>query len=100
MEESSANGYLSYDAVKDDLRQWITSEPLAGRPEVVIDDNTELLASGYIDSLDMMRLVAFIEQRFDVPLPEEQLISSHFRTVTTLADLVVSQQDLARSVAG
>jgi len=100
MEQRSANGYLSYDAVKDDLRQWIQSEPLADRPEVLIDDNTELLASGYIDSLDMMRLVAFIEQRFDIPLPEEHLISSHFRTVTTLADLVVSQQDLARSVTG
>jgi acyl carrier protein len=100
MEQSSADEYLSYDAIKEGIREWIKSEPLAERPEVVIDDNTELLSSGYIDSLDMMRLVAFIEQRFDVPLPEEQLISSHFRTVTTLADLVVSQQDLARSVAG
>ena len=79
---------------------WIKSEPLSDRPEVVIDDDTELLASGYIDSLDMMRLVAFIEERFAVQLPEEQLISNHFRSVTTLAKLVMTHLDFAESVAG
>lgn len=99
MEQSSTNEYATYDAVKEGILQWIKSEPLAERPEVVIDDQTELLASGYIDSLDMMRLVAFIEERFAVQLPEEQLISSHFRSVTTLAELVMTHLDFAESVA-
>jgi acyl carrier protein len=71
-----------------DLRRWVTEEALSGRPDVALDDNTELLKTGYLDSLLMLRLVAFMESRFGVEVPDEEVLPAHFRNVGAMAALV------------
>ena len=70
------------------LRQWVAEEALAGRPDVALDDNTELLKSGYLDSLLMLRLVAYMEERFGVEVPDEEVLPAHFRNVAAMTALV------------
>lgn len=49
-----------------------------------IDAHENLLADGMIDSLGMMRLVAFIETQYDVKIPPQDFTIENFRTVALI----------------
>lgn len=68
------------------LTQFITQE-LLDEPdgaELAPDDN--LLLSGLIDSLGVMRLVNFIEETFQVEVQPEDVTIENFRTINVIAD--------------
>ena len=64
--------------MKDVVRQFITAELLNGRADVELKDADNLLLSGLIDSLGMMRLVAFIEEDLQIPVPPEDVTIENF----------------------
>lgn len=74
--------------IAHELRTWIAEEALTARPDVVLEDNTELLKNGYLDSLLLLRLVAHIEERFGVDVPDEQVLPAHFRNITVMTALI------------
>ena len=61
------------------------SEELLDLDEPVSADES-LLAEGMVDSLGMMRLVAFIEQEFSYKVPAGDLTIQNFRTIGVLSD--------------
>jgi 2-hydroxymuconate-semialdehyde hydrolase len=74
--------------VSNDLRAWISEEALSARPDITLEDSTELLKSGYLDSLLLLRLVAHIEDRFGVEVPDDQVLPAHFRTIAAMTALI------------
>ena len=64
------------------LQRYIRDELLNGRMTVEVDD--DLLSDEIIDSLGMMRLIAFIEETFNVTVPLEDITIQHFRTIETI----------------
>jgi len=75
-------------SVHQTLRAWIASELLADRPDVKVEDDTELLRSGFIDSLDIIRLVSFVHERFGIALSGVDVIPSNLRSVNVIAELI------------
>jgi len=57
-----------------------------------IDLDSDLLESGYVDSLLVMELVAFIKEQFEVTLGASDLAPRHFRSVARLTELVTSRR--------
>lgn len=53
-----------------------------------VADDQELLESGLLDSLSVMRLIAQIEADFNIALPLMDLSIENLSTVTALAGLV------------
>ena len=53
-----------------------------------IDPNEHYLDAGRIDSFDVIDLVAFVEQRFDLRLQAEDFQGSAFHTLHGLAGLL------------
>jgi acyl carrier protein len=47
-----------------------------------------LIDSGVLDSVALMRLVAFLEETFDIVLEPDQIVPEHFATVERVAALV------------
>jgi acyl carrier protein len=76
------------DSINASLRSWIRKELLVDRPDINLDDETELLRSGLIDSLDIMRLVLFMEEEFGITIPEDEVLPAGFRKVSTIAEVV------------
>ncbi len=74
--------------VANTLRHFIATELMYAEDENALGLDEPLLGSGIVDSLGIMRLVSFIEERFGVTVPEEDLIPEHFQTVQHLAALV------------
>lgn len=65
------------------LGRYVSDELLDGRHEV--DSGQRLLAEGLVDSLGMMRLVAFIGDTFGVDVPAEDVVIDNFATIERMA---------------
>lgn len=72
------------------LAEYIETEIAYDRELPIRPD--EPLLEGMIDSISMLRLVLFIEERFGVRVADDELVPEVFETVRTLAEFVESKQ--------
>ena len=56
-----------------------------------MEADDDLLVGEIIDSLGMMRLVAFIEETFKIKVPLEDITIQHFRTVEAIDDYLTGK---------
>lgn len=74
--------------VEEQLMQYIVEQRLDGDASGV-DGSTPLLAWGLLDSLSVVDLLAFIEDRFSVAVPPELVTASNLETLQAISKLVV-----------
>ena len=55
---------------------------------IKLTEDTPLIEDGYITSLQAVDLVLFLEQRFQIEIPPEQVTEEEFKNLRTLTDLV------------
>ena len=70
------------------LKQFITDELVSDFNPSDLDENKSLLESGIIDSLGIMKLVAFIQERFQLEVSDEELIPENFETSSALTKFI------------
>ena len=56
-----------------------------------LDDDTHLFDYGYIDSLDSLVLLTFLEQKFKVAVSPDDLVDNSLNTVNEITDFVFSR---------
>src|SRR5262245_50980098 len=61
-------------------------------PDHELQDEEDIFASGYVNSLFAMQLVLFIEQEFHVAIEDVDMDMENFRTVGAIARLVERKQ--------
>lgn len=67
------------------LIEYLTQE-LATSPKMLpILRDTQLLESRILDSLSVLKLVLYIEKRFGVVVPPEELVPENFETVASIS---------------
>lgn len=77
-----------------EINDYISSE-LIDRPELLpIENATSLLASEILDSLSVLKLVLFLEERFGVVVAPEDLVPENFDTVDALCSYLRAQQSV------
>ena len=67
--------------MRETIRRFIEVELLAGQP---VEDDEDLLIGGSVDSLGVMRLVAFIEATFGLRVPAGDVRLPNFATVDAI----------------
>jgi acyl carrier protein len=78
--------------INGDLRQFILKKfPLARKQQV--KDSDDLLEGGMLDSQGVLEVVTFIEERFMITIPDEDLIPEHFQTIDRIGAYVHSRAD-------
>ncbi len=70
------------------LREYLTQELLYDRDLATLGDDDLLLGPGLLDSVAVLRLVAWIEEEFGVPVLSDEVVPENLETVRRLADLV------------
>lgn len=55
-----------------------------------VTDETPLLEQGLLDSLALMRLIAFLERRYGLELPEEEITPENFGTLASIRALIAT----------
>jgi acyl carrier protein len=66
------------------LLKFVNEDLLAGSHEKVTPD-TALFDEGRIDSLKILRLIAFLELRSGKKIPDELIVMDRFRTIEMIA---------------
>ncbi len=52
------------------------------------DDDESLLQRGVIDSVNILQLLAFLEEKFLIKVKDEELIPENFETINTITSLI------------
>ncbi len=70
--------------MQERIKTFIENELLVGMDDVQVGYDDDLLLSGLVNSLGVMRLVAFIQEDFGVAVPVEDVTIEHFMTINAL----------------
>jgi acyl carrier protein len=68
------------------LREWMATE-LKGKVRDLAESDS-LLEHGVLDSMAIVKLIAFLEERFGVTLTDEEFDPENFETLTAIDALV------------
>jgi acyl carrier protein len=83
--ESHSRTFLSVSQFEIALVDFINRELLFGSKQT-IDLDSPLFEDGIIDSLKILHLLAFIESAIGRPIPDQEIVMKHFRTVHVIAE--------------
>jgi acyl carrier protein len=70
------------------IKQFIVEEFMPDVPAEELDSDFDLLTGGVVDSLGLLKVVAWLEEEFDVAVDESELGPESFRTVTAIKEYV------------
>ena len=73
---------------KYQIKQFIQKEIINDPEDDSLEDATQLIENGIIDSLGIMKLLTFFEEFFLIKLNEDELIPENFETLTAITLLV------------
>lgn len=76
---------------KNALMEYIRDEFVRNRGTVIKEDE-DLLSSGLIDSLGILKLVSFIEERFGIQIPEEDVVFENFNSVEAMSRFLANRE--------
>lgn len=82
------------------LLDFVSTELLTDRPEFELQADDDLLSSGLVDSLGVMRLIRFVEQHHQIKVPPADVTIEHFLSVATILtylEALVAASDERRS---
>ena len=65
---------------------WLSALP-THMHNCAITPDTDLIEGGILDSIAILDLVGFLEDRFNITLPVDEFIPENFRTAATIAAL-------------
>ena len=70
--------------IQNTLIDFIAKDLLKDRPDLVLKPDDDLLSSQWVDSLGVMRIVAFLEQQYAVTIPPTDVTIENFINVRTI----------------
>jgi acyl carrier protein len=66
------------------IKQFIVEEFMPDVPVEELDDDFDLLTGGVVDSLGLLKVVAWLEDEFDISVDDSELGPESFRTVAAI----------------
>ena len=86
---------VSRQQITDALKEFILLEFLPGEPAENLDDSTPLIAGAVVDSIGIMKLVLFIDEKFGIELEPHEMGEEFLGTIADIVKTVnarISQQ--------
>ncbi len=81
------------------IKQFIKDEFIPGSQHEEIPNDLDLLQSGILDSLAVLRLVAFIEDQFDIALDPDEIDPENFKSINSMNHLIAKKSEDSSTVA-
>lgn len=80
--------------IQEALRVYIIEEIFQGSAPVAFDDDYDLIESGALDSLNMMKLIAYLEEKQGIQFGMNDMVPKHFKSVTSLSEFARNRNAL------
>ncbi|NDZ81022.1 acyl carrier protein [Streptomyces sp. SID10853] len=84
--------------IAHEIRAYVVAEFLAGEDTSDLTGDYDLIDSGVIDSLGLVRLLSHITQRYEVPLDSIEFAPDHFRTLDAVVAVITTHSTAATGV--
>jgi acyl carrier protein len=81
-------------AMEPILNNYISTELVTRREQLPIQNDTELLKSGILDSLSVLKLVFFVEQRFGITVNPDEVVPQNFNTISAICNFLHNTKGL------
>lgn len=70
--------------VETAIERFVVDEIMLGDSNTKIDPNESLISSGVLDSLALLRLIAFLEEQMGVTVDDSEVIPENFETINEI----------------
>ncbi len=83
---------MAADPIIETVAQFIIKTFLPGAPRSELNDYTQLITGGILDSLSMLRFVAFLEEEYGIEVHPRELTPQNFDNLARIAAFVRSKK--------
>jgi acyl carrier protein len=83
------------EEIENVVRDYILREFLPGEDPAELTEETPLITGGVLDSISTLKLVVFIEERFDVTVEAHEAGVEHLDSVAQIAQLIAEKKRAA-----
>ena len=77
--------------IRDTVRAFILDQFLPGEDPDALRDDTPLVTGGILDSIATLKLVAYVEEKYDIELEAHEADAEHLNTISDISSLVQSK---------
>ena len=85
------NDVVDVDLLRAQIRDFIGQNFLFGDDGSSLDDAAPLIEQGILDATGVVELVLFLEETYDITIPEGELQPEHFETVGAIVEYVAGK---------
>jgi len=82
-----------FNEISHQLKQFIKAELLSSMDFIDLKDSDPLLTSGIIDSLGIVKILAFIKENFGINIEDEEIVPDNFQTIESIVSLIRKKLD-------
>jgi acyl carrier protein len=83
---------MGTESIKQTIRTFITETILFSDQEYPYADDASLLENGVLDSMNVMELVAFLEDEIGIEVADQEITPENFDSVDHLANFVCQKK--------
>ena len=70
------------------IKEFIITEVNPDRNLAALSDDEPLITSGIIDSLGILKIMAFLDEEFGIDLSDQQIVPENFKNVLSICSLI------------
>lgn len=78
----------SRQQIEDALKEFILMEFLPGEPAENLDESTPLISGAIVDSIGIMKLVLFIDEKFGIEIEPHEMGEEFLGTIAGIVNVV------------
>ncbi|MEM8907616.1 MAG: acyl carrier protein [Bacteroidota bacterium] len=78
--------------MNEELIQYIKDNLLIGQANIELLPEDDLLGSGLVDSMGMMKLIGHIESHYQLTIPPQDMTIENFMTVSAISTYLQQQK--------
>jgi D-alanine--poly(phosphoribitol) ligase subunit 2 len=88
---------MADDPTTTKVKEFIVEEFMPDVPVAELDADYDLLTGGVVDSLGLLKVVAWLEEEFDIEVDESELGPESFRTVAAIKEYVDQSRETSNA---
>jgi acyl carrier protein len=74
--------------IEETVKDFILSRLLVGKDRDPLASNESLIESGVLDSLGIIRLIQFLEDRFSFSIEDEEIVPENFESIEIISRFI------------
>jgi acyl carrier protein len=79
---------MDFDGIAERVEKFLRTQYLIADDDPLFTRTVDIYESGYVDSIGVVELLAFIGDEFGVEVPEDELLSDEFTNIDGIARIV------------